>query len=188
MRPVIVVSLATLLATACQAVPTPRVSAAGRSTPLILERNEGEQRVFRGWPGHPAPGGTFFLKVDPKNGGSSHLVFGTEDLAPGDSIGTHRHPGSDEILYIQSGTARVRLGGRARDVHGGATVYIPANTWIAVANTGRDPASLAFVFSAPGFEEFMREASVRPAEKNVPIGDAEEAALEKRHAHAVVYR
>ena len=27
-----------------------------RTTPLILEKNEGERRVFRGWPGHPDPG------------------------------------------------------------------------------------------------------------------------------------
>jgi hypothetical protein len=53
-------------------------SGVGKATPLILENNEGERRIFRGWPGHPDPGATFFLKVDPKNGGSSHLVFDTE--------------------------------------------------------------------------------------------------------------
>jgi hypothetical protein len=50
--------------------PTPN-----KPTPLILEKNEGEQRVVRGWPGHPDPGENFILQVDPKNGGSSHLVL-----------------------------------------------------------------------------------------------------------------
>jgi hypothetical protein len=46
-----------------------------KPTPLILEKNEGEHRVWRpiegaeGWLGQPAP---FILKVDPQNGGSSH--------------------------------------------------------------------------------------------------------------------
>ena len=59
---------------------------ASNLTPLILEKNEGEQRVWRpiegakGWNALPGP---FTLKVDRHNGGSSHLVFGTEDLPPG---------------------------------------------------------------------------------------------------------
>jgi hypothetical protein len=43
--------------------------------PLLLEKNEGESRVWR----DPPPGG-FILKVSPANNGSSHLVLGTEDL------------------------------------------------------------------------------------------------------------
>ena len=70
---------------------------AAKPTPLILEKNEGERRVWRpveGFTGPPMEG--FVLKIDPKNGGSSHLVFGTEDLEPGGKIDMHRHPGSDE--------------------------------------------------------------------------------------------
>src|SRR5579871_1655589 len=99
--------------------------------PLILEKTEGERRVWRpiegaeGWDAQPGP---FILKVDPHNGGSSHLVLGTEDIPPGAKIDRHRHPGSDEILYLQNGRARVSLGDMVREVHGGATVFIPANT------------------------------------------------------------
>jgi len=52
----------------------------------------------------------FLLKVDPRNNGSQHLVVGTEDIAPGVSIPTHKHPTEDEILLFHSGTARVLLG------------------------------------------------------------------------------
>jgi quercetin dioxygenase-like cupin family protein len=161
---------------------------AAKATPLILEKNEGEHRVFRGWPGHPDPGSPFLLKIDPKNGGSSHLVFGTEDLVPGDAIEMHRHPGSDEILFLQTGTARVHLGDAVREVHGGSTVFIPANTWISVSNVGKDVISLAFIFSAPGFEEFMRDVSVREGERNVPVPKAEDDEIQKKHAHDVVYQ
>jgi quercetin dioxygenase-like cupin family protein len=174
-------------ATAPQA-PMAQSTTATKPTPLILEKNEGERRIVRGWPGHPDPGETFILKVDPKNGGSSHVVLLTADIKPGGAIDAHRHPGSDEILYLVNGTARVHLGDAVRVVHGGATVFIPANTWISVDNVGSDVMSSVAVFSAPGFEEFMRAGSVREGEKNIPLTEAENAAIEKMHAHDVIYK
>jgi quercetin dioxygenase-like cupin family protein len=161
-----------------------------RVTPLILEKNEGERRVWRpiegakGWDAQPGP---FILKVDRHNGGSSHLVFGTEDLPPGASIDRHRHPGADEILFLENGSARVSLGDRTRDVHGGAAVFIPVNTWIAVTNIGTDAISCVFVFSALGFDDFMRAESVPEGQKITPLTKAEDAQIMKKHANAVIY-
>ena len=158
--------------------------------PLILEKNEGERRIWRpiegakGWDAQPGP---FILKVDRHNGGSSHLVFGTEDLPPGASIDRHRHPGADEILFLQNGSARVSLGDRTKEVHGGATVFIPADTWIAVTNVGTDAIGCVFVFSAPGFEDYMRAESVPAGEKITTLTKAEDAQIMKEHAHAVIY-
>src|SRR2546422_756185 len=89
---------AVLVCVCATAPPAPTAQATNRTkaTPLILEKNEGERRVVRGWPGHPDPGETFILKVDPKNGGSSHLVLLTADLAPGKEIVAHKHPRSEE--------------------------------------------------------------------------------------------
>ena len=159
-----------------------------KATPLILEKNEGERRVWRPVEGLTGGPGLFILKVDPHNGGSSHLVFGTEDLAPGGKIDAHRHPGSDEILFLQTGKARVSLGDTVREVHGGATVFIPANTWISVTNIGTDAISAVFIFSAPGFEEFMRAESVSEGDKMIPLSKAQDSEIMKRHAHAVIYR
>jgi quercetin dioxygenase-like cupin family protein len=167
---------------------TSQATNATKAVPLILEKAEGERRVVRGWPGHPDPGESFILKVDPKNGGSSHLVLLTASLAPGKEITAHRHPGADEILFLQTGTARVHLGDTVRDVHAGATVFIPANTWIAVSNIGSDAISVVSVFSTPGFEEFMRAGSVREGEKNVPMSPAEDEEIQKKHSHAVIYK
>ena len=167
---------------------TSQATNATKAVPLILEKAEGERRVIRGWPGHPDPGESFILKVDPKNGGSAHLVLLTASLAPGKEITAHRHPGADEILFLQTGTARVHLGDTVRDVHAGATVFIPANTWIAVSNIGSDAISVVSVFSAPGFEEFMRAGSVREGEKNVPMSPAEDEEIQKKHSHAVIYK
>jgi len=159
-----------------------------KTTPLILEENEGERRVVRGWPGHPEPGETFILKVDPKNGGSSHLVFVTVDLDQGGEIPTHRHPSSDEILFFETGTAKVRLGDSVRVVHAGSTVFIPSGTWISVSNIGKEHIKGVAVFSSPGFEDYMRDVSVREGEKNVPLSESEDAAIAKKHTHAVIFR
>ncbi len=181
---------ALLVCGSATAPPAPTSQAANftKATPLIIEKNEGERRVVRGWPGHPDPGETFILKVDPKNGVSSHLVFMTADIRRGGAIDTHRHPGADEILFLETGTARVHLGNIVRVVHGDATVFIPANTWISVDNIGSDTISAVAVFSAPGFEDFMRATSVREGEKNIPMTKAENDAAEKKYSYAAVYK
>ncbi|MFZ0335158.1 MAG: cupin domain-containing protein [Candidatus Acidiferrales bacterium] len=147
--------------------------------PLLLEKNEGEQRVWR----DPPPGG-FTLKVSPKNNGSQHLVFGTEDMAPGDEIPTHKHLGQDEIVYIERGTLHVWLGSQERDLHAGGMVFIPAYTWVHLKNIGSDTASLVFVFSAPAFENHLRCMSVPAGQKTTPMTKAEQEECD-REGHVV---
>lgn len=113
--------------------------------PLLLEKNEGERRIWR----EPPPG-DFILKVSPKNNGSQHLVMVSEDMAAGDEFPMHKHLGQDEILYIVKGTVHAHVGDQERDLHAGATVFIPALTWVNVKNTGTDTASVVGVFSAQG--------------------------------------
>jgi quercetin dioxygenase-like cupin family protein len=149
--------------------------------PLLLEKNEGERRIWR----EPPPG-DFMLKVSPKNNGSRHLVMGTEDIVPGDEFPTHQHLGQDEIVYIEKGTVHVHLGGQERDLHAGGTVFIPAYTWVSVKNAGSETASVVFVFSAPGFENYMRCDSVLPNEKVTPLSPEEMKACE--HEGHVIYR
>lgn len=148
------------------AAPSPDTSA----KPLLLEKNEGELRTRRVHTDSSIPASSqFLLKVSPKNNGSQHLVAGWEELAPGASIPKHRHLSQDEILLIQSGKAHVWLGEQERDLHAGALVFIPANTWISAKNIGTEPISLTFIFSAPGFEDTMRCNSVPAGETPTPI-------------------
>jgi quercetin dioxygenase-like cupin family protein len=132
--------------------------------PLLLEKNEGERRIWR----EPPPG-DFMLKVSPKNNGSQHLVMGIEDVSPGDEFPAHKHLEQDEILYIEKGTVHVHLGEQERDLHAGGTVFIPADTWVSVKNAGTETVSVVFVFSAPGFENYMRCDSVLPNENVTPL-------------------
>ncbi|MHB8813278.1 MAG: cupin domain-containing protein [Steroidobacteraceae bacterium] len=188
----VVVICAVLAGVASSEIPAASNQPGGVSnvTPLILERNEGERRTWRpiegakGWDAQPGP---FILKVDRHNGGSSHLVFITEDLPPGATIDRHRHPGADEIIFLQNGRARVSLGDRTREVRGGATVFAPANTWIQVTNIGTEAIHGVFVFSAPGFDDFMRAESAPEGEKVTPLSKAEDARLTRKYASAVIY-
>src|SRR6516162_5856128 len=149
--------------------------------PLLLEKNEGERRIWR----EPPPG-DFTLKVSPKNNGSQRLVMGTEDMPPGDEFPTHKHLGQDEILYIEKGTVHVHLGNQERDLHAGGTVFIPAYTWVIVKNAGTETVSVVFVFSAPGFENYMRCDSVLPNEKVTPLSPQEQKAC--GHEGHVIYK
>jgi oxalate decarboxylase/phosphoglucose isomerase-like protein (cupin superfamily) len=82
----------------------------------------------------------------------------------------------------------VHVGDAVREVHAGATVFIPANTAISISNIGSDALSIAFVFSAPGFEDFLRGASVHAGETNVPMSKAEDDELQRKRAHDVIYQ
>ena len=146
------------------------VSHGQSAKPLLLEKNEGELRTRRPRP-KPSPASQFILKVDPMANGSQHLIVGTEEIAPGASIPTHKHPHEDEIVLIHSGVAHVWLGKRERDLHRGGLVFIPANTWIGLKNVSAEPLSVTFIFSAPGFEEFQRCISVPAAESPTPMSE-----------------
>jgi quercetin dioxygenase-like cupin family protein len=155
---------------------------------LILQVDEGERRVRRsrvdGAPGLTTP---FILKVDRRNGGSEHLVMGYEEIAPGDSIRPHRHLVADEIIFVHQGSGVVQLGTREARVDAGGTVYIPKETRITLRNDGTVPLAIAFFFSAPGFEELMRDNSVLEGEPDRPITAAERRQIEARNSWHTVH-
>jgi quercetin dioxygenase-like cupin family protein len=154
---------------------------------FILDANEGERRIHR-----PAGTGTrtapFILKVDPKNSSSKHLILFAEELPPGAAIPRHRHPEAEEILILETGRTRVHLGDVTKEAGPGATVFIPADTWISAEVIGDEPVRLKAIFSEPGFEEYMRAISVREGEPNRPITQAELESIRAEHPHAVCYR
>jgi hypothetical protein len=57
-----------------------------------------------------------------------------------------------------------------------------------INNIGIDPIGLIGIFSAPGFEEYMRAESVREGEKSVPLSKAEDQEIIRKHLHAVIYK
>ncbi|MBZ5506663.1 MAG: cupin domain-containing protein [Acidobacteriia bacterium] len=184
---VVLVCAGFVYAARSQSVPAASKSTAGRSVPLVLEKNEGERRIHRP-AGNKMGTAPFTIKVDPKNGASRHLVMFTEDLPPGASIPAHKHPEMEEIIVLQTGRSRVHLGDTVREVGPGATVFIPPGTWISVDSIGTEPVSLVAIFSQPGFEEYMRAISVREGETNAPLSKEQLDGIRAHHPHAVTYK
>ena len=193
-KPIVMTMCATLAIAGGFARAAPPAPATGQhdksASPagLILQVDEGERRVRRsrvdGAPGLTTP---FILKVDRRNGGSQHLMMGYEEIAPGDSIRPHRHLVADEIIFVHKGSGIVQLGDRGARVNTGGTVYIPKHTRITLHNDGTVPLAIAFTFSAPGFEELMRENSVLEGEPDRPITAAERAQIEARNRWHTVH-
>jgi quercetin dioxygenase-like cupin family protein len=156
---------------------------------LILQVDEGERRVRRPLSGRTAanPPTPNIIKVDQKNGGSPDLVMGYEILSPGRTIQPHRHLGADEIIFVHSGTGTAMVGDREASISAGATVYIPRNVRITLANTGKERMAIAFFFSKPGFEDYMRDTSVPEGQPAPPMSPEELEAIRQKHAAHTIY-
>lgn len=158
-----------LLAALCLIASTACLAQSPGAKIMILEKDQGEKRVRRPREKMSNPTSEFILKVTPQNSGSQHLVLGTETIPPGGIIPKHRHLGQDEILFLQTGSARVSLNDQDYDVHAGGMVFFPLNTWVSLRNTGSEPIQLIFIFSAPGFDDYMRCSSVSAGQPAPPI-------------------
>ena len=144
--------------------------------PLIIAEAAGEVRYWRQLTGLPAKRtlSSFTIKIDEKNGGSPGLWVGTSSMPVGAAIRMHRHIHEDEVLYIRSGIAHVRVGSLQGNADAGTLVFIPRNTWASVKNVGKAPVSLLFEFNAAGFDRYMRCESVPAGEPAPPVGPSED--------------
>lgn len=156
---------------------------------LILQVDEGERLVRRVPSGTTAanPPTPSIIKVDRKNGGSPDLVMGYETLSPGRTIQPHRHLVADEIIFVHTGTGTATVGDREAPISPGATVYIPRNVRITLANTGKESMAIAFFFSKPGFEAYMRDTSVAEGQPAPPMSPEELQAIRQKHATHTIY-
>jgi quercetin dioxygenase-like cupin family protein len=153
-----------------------------RPVPLILRPGEGERRIRRVYGGAKA-----VIKIDRRNGGAPEFVMGSEELPPGQAIAAHRHPGADEIVFVHSGKGLAELGDRKAEVEAGATIYIPRSTRMTLRNTGSEPLAVSFIFSRPGYEEYLRATSVPEGDTIVPLSAADLAAIRARHREHIVF-
>jgi mannose-6-phosphate isomerase-like protein (cupin superfamily) len=175
---VVVLSLAAIrpvVSAAEQSVAAPR-------TPLILDAKQGERRIRRVMGGALA-----IIKVDRRNGGSPDLMMGYEEIPPGQMIQAHHHPSMDEIIFVHRGTGIAELGNKTAEVGAGATVFIPQATRVMLRNTGKEPLAIAYFFSGPGYEEYLRETSVPEGQSAPPLSPGELAGIRERHKAHIVF-
>lgn len=147
-----------LLCALCVSAQTPAPDANGK--PVVLQKNEGELRTRRPREGVASASKDFLMKIGPRANGSKHLLVITEEVPPGAVIPKHKHHGEDEVLLLQTGTAHVWLGDKEYDAQPGAMVFIPAETWISLKNTGKENISIIAIWNEPAFEEMALCGSV----------------------------
>lgn len=140
---------------------------------VVLQKSEGEARARRPRTGVASPATEFLLKIGPKVNGSKHLLVMTEKIHPGAAIPRHKHRGEDEVLLIQTGSARVWLGDQEYAAQPGALVFIPAGTWVSLKNTGTQDISLVAIWNEPGFEEMLLCGSVPKGQVPPPLAPEE---------------
>jgi quercetin dioxygenase-like cupin family protein len=140
--------------------------------PKLLERDQGERRLRRKT-GNNLVAPEFVLKISPANNGSEHLVVGSEDLVPGAVIGQHKHLGMEEVVLVHAGSVHATVGEVEGDVNAGGLIFIPSDTWVTIKNISDGPTNIVFIFSHPGFDDYMRCVSVSPEDKNVSLSRQE---------------
>lgn len=140
---------------------------------VVLQKSEGELRARRPRMGVASPATEFLLKIGPRANGSKHLLVMTEEIHPGAAIPKHKHRGEDEILLIQTGSARIWLGDKEYAAQSGALVFIPAGTWVSLKNTGTEDVSLVAIWDGPGFEKMLLCGSVPKGQIAPPLAPEE---------------
>jgi mannose-6-phosphate isomerase-like protein (cupin superfamily) len=84
-------------------------------------------------------GSTIRSLLERTNSAAANQSLAEATVPPGASTTPHRHPKTEEIYYILSGTGRMTLGGEARDVGPLDAILIPPGTRHTLANTGPNP-------------------------------------------------
>jgi quercetin dioxygenase-like cupin family protein len=149
---------------------------------LILAAGEGERLIRRQY-GFP-----LIIKVDPTNGGSKHMVVGTEEIPAGKSIPVHKHSHADEFIVLQEGTASVTLGARRQTANAGAMIFIPENEWVGLENVGPGTMKILFVFSAVGFEQYLRATSVPEGKEVKPFSPDELKEIRQKYQAHIAFK
>jgi mannose-6-phosphate isomerase-like protein (cupin superfamily) len=150
-------------------LPTQTAAPEENPKPVVLQKNDGEWRTRRPREAVASASTDFLVKIGPKTNGSKHLLLFTEEIRSGATIPRHKHHGEEELLLIQTGSAHVWLGDKEYDAQPGAVIFIPAETWISLKNTGKEDVSLIAVWNEPGFEEMLRCGSVPKGQAATPL-------------------
>lgn len=89
-------------------------------------------------------GGDLRVLLSPKTAGATSGFMGALRLAPGECVSEHRHPYSEEFLYVVSGSLLLRVEGNAIELRPDESVMTPKDLRHRLENIGSEPAFLVF--------------------------------------------
>lgn len=93
-------------------------------------------------------GGDIRVLLSPLSVGATSGFMGLATLAAGERVSEHRHPYSEEFVYVTGGAVKVTADGQEIEVRAGEAVMIPKDTPHKLRNAGSEPATAVF-HSAP---------------------------------------
>ncbi|MCL2235009.1 MAG: cupin domain-containing protein [Defluviitaleaceae bacterium] len=85
----------------------------------------------------------------------SHLQVTVMSVEPGDDLGLEQHNGIDQFLRVEQGKGMVQMGEHKDDlsfvqpIFENSAVFVPANIWHNITNTGRVSLKLYSVYAPP---------------------------------------
>ena len=106
--------------------------------------------------------GRLALTVAPEVNEAMRFSGGVVDLEKGQGHARHNHPGSEEIIFVISGTGEQMVEDEhgnpvVREVRPGCTIYVPESRFHSTLNTGEGPMQLFVVYSPAGPELALRD-------------------------------
>jgi putative monooxygenase len=89
-------------------------------------------------------GGEMHILLSPLSVGSTSGFMGLAKLPAGERIILHRHPYSEEFMYVMSGTITATVDGEDIVVSAGEALMVPKDTPHRLRNTSGEEASAVF--------------------------------------------
>lgn len=89
-------------------------------------------------------GGEIRTLLSPRTVGSTSGFMGVATVAPGDYIASHKHPYSEEFVFLVRGRLRADLGDESVELTAGQGLLVPLHTPHRLVNTGDEEAFLVF--------------------------------------------
>jgi quercetin dioxygenase-like cupin family protein len=97
------------------------------------------------------PGGSWSrMVVTDQQTSGNRSSLGYSVFTPGTVLAPVSHQ-TEEVAYVVQGRGELRLDDRSAPFQSGDALYIPADTWHAVANTGDDDVIMVFGFPYPDY-------------------------------------
>jgi quercetin dioxygenase-like cupin family protein len=91
---------------------------------------------------------------------SQGIAIRVVDVVPANKVPPrhpHRHPGMEEVIYVEKGSGEAWVEGEKTKIRAGDTILIPAGTRHMMINTGRGLLKLFCAFSAADPENHYEE-------------------------------
>jgi quercetin dioxygenase-like cupin family protein len=139
---------------AFEVIRDPRQAAPPEGTKLILASAAGKAETISGASGH-VRAHPFFTE---DSTGSKELYVGLLEAEGGGEISRHAHEGSEEILYVLSGSGELTIGSDKIKFGREQAIHIPADQPHAIKFHGEEKGMILQAFAPGGPEERFKPA------------------------------